>query len=58
MKTSLEKRLDNLVENDIAHLHIGLKEVKTDIKWLTKITWFILTTSVGALITSLLNLIK
>ena len=49
-----DKRLDWL-ENHYAVFNSEFGEVKADVKWLKKAIWFISTTSVGTLITLLIQ---
>ena len=57
-KSSLEQRIDTLIENDIAHLQVSLAEVRTDVAWLKKAFWTVAGSSVGALMASVFQLIR
>ncbi len=60
----LQASIDNMKDNHLAHLKedlynvkTNLGVVKTDVSWLKKAFWVILTASVGGLIAGLINLL-
>lgn len=61
INSNLEKIKDNHlahIEKSMANLDLSNTEMKTNLAWLLKFFWLIMGSSVGALITSVFNLIS
>jgi len=54
--TELEKKME-VVFNHIAITNEELGRIKTDVHWLKKFFWIVITASVGGLIGTLINLL-
>lgn len=46
------------IEKNITDINLNNKEMKTDLAWLLKFFWLIMGSSIGALVTSVFNLIS
>ena len=44
-------------ENHLSHIELALAQVTTDVAWLKKSYWVVVSASVGALIVALINLV-
>ena len=58
---TLEKIKDNHlahIEKNITDINLTHTEMKTDLAWLLKFFWLIMGSSIGALVTSVFNLIS
>ena len=53
----VEKTINEIKDNHLAHLLIDLTKVSTDVDWFKRFFWLIATASVGGLITAVINLI-
>ena len=49
--------VDRKLDNHIAHIIPEITKVQTNQEWLMKFFWIIATTSVGGLVTGILNLL-
>ena len=54
----IEEEIRIIRENHLEHIEIDLAKVTTDVGWLMKFFWIVATSSIGGLITGVLNLIK
>ena len=46
------------ITKDVNTIKIDIKEVKTDVSWLKRFFWITATSAIGAVITSVMNLLK
>ena len=53
----VEKTVNEIKDNHLAHLLTDLTKVSTDVDWLKRFFWVIATASVGGLITAIINLL-
>jgi len=53
----VEKTVNEIKDNHLAHLLTDLAKVSTDVDWLKRFFWVIATASVGGLIAALINLL-
>jgi hypothetical protein len=53
----LKDEIKNLKENDLTHIKAEITEIKTDLKWVKRIQWYAITTSLGSLVGIALTLI-
>ena len=53
----VEKTVNEIKDNHLAHLQIDVTKVGTDVDWLKRFFWIIATASVGGLITAVINLL-
>ncbi len=53
----VEKTVNDIRDNHLAHLLTDLTKVSTDVDWIKRFFWLIATASVGGLITAVVNLI-
>lgn len=53
----VEKSVNEIKDNHLVHMQTDLTKVATDVDWLKRFFWILATTSVGGLITALINLL-
>ncbi len=53
----VEKTVNEIKDNHLAHLQTNMTKVSTDVDWLKRFFWVIATASVGGLIAALINLL-
>ncbi len=53
----VEKTVNEIKDNHLAHLQTDVAKVSTDVDWLKRFFWVIATASVGGLIAALINLL-
>ena len=53
----VEKTVNEIKDNHLAHMQTDLTKVSTDVDWLKRFFWIIATASVGGLITAIINLL-
>jgi hypothetical protein len=53
----VEKTVNEIKDNHLAHIATKLMKVSTDVDWLKKFFWIIATASIGGLIAGLINLL-
>lgn len=60
----LQKQLDKIIDNDLVHLKYDITEVKekigvisTNVSWLMKFFWVVMSASVGSFVTAVYGLI-
>ncbi len=53
----VEKTINDIKDNHLAHMQTDLTKVSTDVDWLKRFFWIIATASVGGLITAIINLL-
>ncbi len=53
----VEKTVNEIKDNHLAHMLADLTKVGTDVDWLKRFFWIIATASVGGLITAIINLL-
>lgn len=53
----VEKTVNEIKDNHLAHLQTDMSKVTTDVDWLKRFFWIIATASVGGLITAIINLL-
>lgn len=53
----LEEKIDDILTNHLPHLQILIAEIKTNVGWLLKTYWIIVTASIGGLIAGIINLL-
>lgn len=53
----VEKTVNEIKDNHLAHMITDLTKVVTDVDWLKRFFWVIATASVGGLITAIINLL-
>ena len=51
------KSVDDKLDNHLVGIGKEIAEIKTDLKWLKKFFWIVMTSSIGAVILVLFNLI-
>ena len=56
--TSIKKDITVMKENHLAHLEKDVATLKTNVSWITKIQWFMLTTGVTNLIGVIYLIVK
>lgn len=54
---SIAKDVDDMQEGDLKPLGIDMASVKADLDWLKRYHWLVVASSIGALISSLVNLL-
>ena len=60
MRGDIEKIMNNHlahIQEDVNHLKTEFNGVKTDVSWLKKNQWYIITTSIGTLVSVLVGLV-
>lgn len=55
--SKLWEAIDDIRSNHLFHIEKDISEMKTDISWLKKNHWIVMTASVGGLIGALINLL-
>lgn len=65
MKTTLEKRIVNIEEkleeifhNHLPHLQEELTETKTNVNWIMKIQWAVMSAAIAGLVVGLIQLLQ
>ena len=53
----VEKAVNEIKDNHLAHMQTDLAKVGTDVDWLKRFFWIIATASIGGLITAIINLL-
>lgn len=53
----VEKTVNEIKDNHLAHIQTDLTKVSTDVDWIKRFFWLIATASIGGLITAILNLL-
>lgn len=53
----VEKTVNEIKDNHLAHMQTELTKVGTDVDWLKRFFWIIATASIGGLIAAILNLL-
>jgi hypothetical protein len=53
----VEKAVNEIKDNHLAHMMTDLTKVGTDVDWLKRFFWIIATASIGGLITAIINLL-
>ncbi len=53
----VEKTMNEIKDNHLAHLLNDLTKVSTDVDWLKRFFWVIATASIGGLLTAIINLL-
>lgn len=53
----VEKTVNEIKDNHLAHMQTELTKVSTDVDWLKRFFWIIATASIGGLIAAILNLL-
>lgn len=55
---NLERMVDEIRSNHLAHIATDITELKTNQSWLLRYHWITATAAIGGLITGLFNLMK
>lgn len=53
----VEKAVNEIKDNHLAHLQTDLTKVNTDVDWLKRFFWIIATASIGGLIAAIINVL-
>lgn len=53
----VEKTVNEIKDNHLAHIQTELTKVSTDVDWLKRFFWIIATASIGGLVTAIINLL-
>lgn len=53
----MEKTVNDIKDNHLAHIQREMIKVGTDVDWIKRFFWLIATASVGGLITAIINLL-
>lgn len=53
----VEKTVNEIKDNHLAHMQTDLTKVSTDVDWLKRFFWVIATASIGGLIAAIINLL-
>lgn len=53
----LEKSVNDIKDNHLAHLQTDVTKIGTDVDWLKRFFWVISTASIGGLIAAIINLL-
>ena len=54
----VRKEVKEIKENHLFHLSLDIATLKTNVEWLLRWHWVIVTSSLGALIAGVINIIK
>lgn len=55
---SLRMKVEEICSNHLSHIKEEQMEIKTNVEWLMKSYWVVVSAAVGALITSLITLLE
>lgn len=55
---NIEADIKNIKENHLAHLQEDVTKVSTNVNWLMKYHWIIMSASIGSLVVGLINALK
>ncbi len=53
----VEKTVNEIKDNHLAHIQTDLTKVSTDVDWLKRFFWLVATASIGGLIAAVINLL-
>ncbi len=53
----VEKTVNEIKDNHLAHMQTDLTKVGTDVDWLKRFFWIIATASIGGLVAAIINLL-
>lgn len=53
----LEEKIDKIMCNHLPHIQIELEKVNSNLNWLLKFFWIIVSASLSALVVSIINIV-
>ena len=53
----IENRIDDIVDNHLHHLENDMASTKTNVSWIMKIQWGVMSAAIGGLVVGVINLL-
>ena len=53
----IENRIDDIVDNHLHHLESDMASTKTNVSWIMKIQWGVMSAAIGGLVVGVINLL-